>query len=207
MIADMSAGLAVMHSVKSVCAVPSAQLRRALLVFAMFSLGALGGFAQAQRPEASEASVKAAFLYKFAGYIEWGAGAFASDDAPFVIGVMGSDEVAAELARILPGRNIAGHPATVKKLRDGEAIRGAHLFFVARVEPPRLAQLLRAAQQSGALAVTDTDKGLEHGAAINFLVNEDRVGFEVSLDSAEKSGHRISSRMLTVARRVVPKAS
>ena len=34
----------------------------------------------------------------------------------------------------------------------------------------------------------------------------ERLGFEVSLESAERSGHRISSRMLSVARRVVPKA-
>ena len=41
--------------------------------------------ARAQRPEASEASVKAAFLYKFAGYIEWPPTAFASEDSPFVL--------------------------------------------------------------------------------------------------------------------------
>ena len=44
-------------------------------------------------------------------------------------------------------------------------------------------------------------------AAINFVLAEDHVGFEVSLASAQKSGHRISARMLAVARRVVPKGS
>lgn len=180
---------------------------RALLVFTLLFFGATTcAPAQAQRPEASEASVKAAFLYKFAGYVEWAPNAFASEEAPFVIGVMGSDDVAAELARILPGRSIGGHPAGVKRLRDGEAVRGVHLLFVSRVEAPRLAQLMRAAQQAGTLGVTETDKGLESGAAINFLLNEDRIGFEVSLDSAEKSGHRISSRMLGVARRVIPRS-
>jgi hypothetical protein len=157
-----------------------------------------------QRGEASESTVKAAFLYKFAGYVEWPPGLFAAADTPFVIAVTGSDEIAAELVKIVAGRSIAGHPVAVKRLREGEALRGAHLLFAGR-ETPRLAALLKAAQQQGVLAVTEAERGLELGSAINFVVADDRVGFEVSLDSAEKSGHRISSRMLAVARRVVPR--
>ena len=40
---------------------------------------------RAQHAEATEASVKAAFLYKFAAYVEWPAASFASDESPFVI--------------------------------------------------------------------------------------------------------------------------
>jgi hypothetical protein len=173
---------------------------------ALFVVCAMPPQASAQRVDAQEASVKAAFLYKFAGYIEWPAEAFAAPDAPFVIGVMGADDIAAELARIVPGRNVGGHPVVVKKLRESDPVRGIHLLFVWRVEPGRLQQVLRASQREGAFAVTENAKGLELGAAINF-VTEERVGFEVSLESAEKTGHRISSRMLTVARRVIPKAS
>ena len=54
-------------------------------------VAALLGFALTcaaqQRGEASESTVKAAFLYKFAGYIEWPVGLFAATDAPFVIAV------------------------------------------------------------------------------------------------------------------------
>ena len=43
--------------------------------------------------EALEASVKAAYLYKFLSYVDWPAAAFAAADAPQVIGVVGADEV------------------------------------------------------------------------------------------------------------------
>lgn len=65
--------------------------------------------------------------------------------------------------------------------------------------------MLRLAQQLGILAVTETERGLDNGATINFVTADERVGFEVSLASAERSGLRISSRMLAVARRVVPR--
>ena len=161
--------------------------------------------ALAQR-EAPEASVKAAFLYKFANYIEWPANAFTSPAAPLVIGVAGSDEIAAELERIVPGRSVNGHPVTVKRVAEGDSPRGVHLLFIGR-QHPGPAAALRGAREQSVLSITETERGLDMGSAINFVTAGDRVAFEVSLDAAEKSGHRISSRMLAVARRVVPKPS
>ena len=157
---------------------------------------------QALAQGAAEATVKAAFLYKFAGYVEWPAQALAQPDAPLVIGVMGADEVAAELEKLLPGRLVNGHRVAARRVRPGESLRGVHLLFVGRGEPG-LRAIATAAHAQGVLVVSETERGLEAGSAINFVNVEERVGFEVSLESAERSGLRISSRMLAVARRVV----
>jgi hypothetical protein len=162
--------------------------------------------ARAQRAEASESSVKAAFLYKFANYIEWPPAAFATPASPMVIGVVGADEIGAELDRIVPGRAVNGHPVSVKRVREGDPLRGIHLLFIGKGQGS-LAQLLRSAQGQSVLTVTETDRGLEMGSAINFVPAGERIAFEVSLEAAEKSGHRISSRMLSVARRVLGKSS
>jgi hypothetical protein len=161
--------------------------------------------AHAQRAEAPEAALKAAYLFKFASYIEWAPSDFESADASLVIAVAGEDDVAAELARIAPGRNVLGHPVAVRRLGEGDAFKGAHMLFVGK-DSPRLAALLRAAPGQRIITVTDVERGLEMGAAINFVLAGDRLGFEVSLDSADRSGHRISSRMLNVARRVIPRS-
>jgi hypothetical protein len=158
--------------------------------------------AQPARLEASEASVKAAFLYKFPAYIEWPPNAFASPAAPFVFGVVAQEEVAAELERLVAGRQWNSHPMAVKRV-DGENARGVQVLFVGRAAGDRVATMVRAAQVPGVLVVTEGDKGFAAGSAINFVVQEDRVGFEVSPDAAERNGLRISSRMLAVARRVV----
>jgi len=153
---------------------------------------------------ATESAIKAAYLFKFAGYVEWPETAFASSAAPIVIAVAGSEEVAAELERLLPGRTIDGRKGVVRRVKEGESLQGVHLAFVGRrVENAK--QQVRAAQQAGALTVTDA--GLESGAAINFVTADERVAFEVSLEGAERSGHRISSRMLAVAKRVVAKGA
>jgi hypothetical protein len=181
----------------------SARLGR-LLVFATLLGAAMVPDAFAQRVEANEATVKAAFLYKFAGYVDWPAASFPAPDAPFVFGVIGNDEVAAELAKATAARQIGGHPVVVKRVREGEPLRGMHVVFVGRGVADRLSTLIRAAQLPALLVVTETERGLEAGSAINFVVADDRVGFEVSLDAAERNGLKISSRMLAVARRVLP---
>ena len=147
-----------------------------------------------------EPAVKAAFLYRFAAYIDWPAPPRA--DAPFVIATLNADEVAGELATMLPGRAVAGRPAVVRKVKEGESLQGVQMLFVGRRTADTRAAV-RAAMEQGVLAVTETT--LDHGAAINFIISESRVAFEVSLEAAERSGHRISSRMLSVAKRVVAK--
>ena len=161
--------------------------------------------AHAQEREVTEAGVKAAFLYKFANYVEWPPAAWASPTAPLVIGVMSSDEVATELEHIAPGRSVNGHPVTVKRVREGDVLGGIHLLFIGR-SLVSLAPVLRAAREHSVIAVTESARGLEQGSAINFVTAADRVAFEVSLDPVEKAGARISARMLAVARRVVPKS-
>ena len=162
------------------------------------------GAAHAHAQVASEAAVKAAFVHKFMGYVEWPPH-LANPEAPIVIGTLGSDDVTQELERIVPSRPVGGRRLVVRKLSEGDTFKGLHVLFIGRGEPATRA-ILRQAREQGVLTVTETERGIEMGAAINFVSTDDRVGFEVSLDSAERSGVRISSRMLAVARRVVPKS-
>lgn len=177
--------------------------RRGFYWLAAAAILVLSPLAHAQ--QAAEATVKAAFLYKFAGYVEWPDSAVGAAEAPFTIGIAGADDVAADLERLVPGRMVMNRRVVVRRLKEGESLKGVHLLFIGRGEA-NLRPMVRAAQQQGTLIVTETERGLDMGSAINFLILDDRVGFEVSLESAERSGLRISSRMLAVARRVVPRS-
>lgn len=159
------------------------------------------GQAPAGRLEASEAGVKAAFLYKFASYVEWPEAALGNAEAPFMVAVIGADEVATELER-LQGKAVHGRRVAVRRLKDGDSFAGVQMLFVGRGQS-NIRGILRGAQQPGLLVVTELERGLEMGSAINFVIADDRVGFEVSVEAAERNGLRVSSRMLNVARRVV----
>lgn len=162
----------------------------------------LPALAQAGATQALERRVKAAFLYKFLAYAEFPAGAFNDSAAPVTIGVIGSDEMAAELARVVAGRQALGRPIQVRSLREGETGAPVHLLFVAGSDNARAARVLRGAP-AALMPVTECEFGLHYGSVINFRIIEDRVRFDVSLDSAEKNNVKLSSRLLTVANRVV----
>ena len=144
-----------------------------------------------------ESQVKAAFLYKFTGYVEWPEGAFASADAPLNIGVIGADALAAELEQVVAGRKANDRPVLVRRLKPEDSLKGLQIVFIGQSTPPHLRPW------PGLLVVTESEGALAQGSVINFVLVERRVRFEISLDAAEKNGLRLSSRLLAVAEKVI----
>jgi uncharacterized protein DUF4154 len=151
-----------------------------------------------------EQGIKAAFLYKFLGYVEWPAGALNNPAAPIVIGVLGADDIADELRTIVAGRRIAQHPIEIRRVAEAGALDGVHVLFIGRDGASALPRLAPAAHARSVLLISDFDGGLEQGSVINLLVVDNRVRFEVSLEAAERSELKLSSRMLAVAMWVRP---
>jgi len=149
-----------------------------------------------------EQRVKAAFLYQFASYVEWPAHSFAQPDTPVTIAAMGGEKLASELKQLSAGRTVGGRKVEVKLVKPGESLAGIHILFIGGAENARLAQVAQAAKQRPMLIVTEADGALGQGSMINFIIVERRVRFEVALDSVEKSGLRLSSRLLAVAQQV-----
>lgn len=184
-------------------AVPSARriarVRRALAGCLAAATLAMGTVAVAAE-EALEASVKAAYLYKFLGYVDWPATAFASSDAPHVIGVTGDDAVLAELQRLVAGRSVNGRPLVATRVSANEPVESLHVLYVGR--GARIAAALRGVAGRPVLTVADAGGGLAEGAVLNFLMVQGKVRFEASLRAAERAGLKLSARLLAVAERV-----
>lgn len=170
-----------------------------VLALLCLTLSCLAGAAAPQAPgvQQVERSVKSAFLYKFLGYVDF-PDAPETAAAPLTVGVLAADDIAAELARITLGRSVHGRAVAVRVLKDGDTPAGLHMLFVG-ADAGRAGAMLRAAQQANVLTVTETDNGLQQGGVINFRLVDDRVRFEVSLAAAERSGLKLSSRLLSVA--------
>jgi hypothetical protein len=185
---------------------PSDSSRRALLRRALagaaIAAGVLGPARAQPAGTVLERSVKAAFIYKFLGYTEFPASAFSEPASPVLIGVVGSDEMAAELSRIVAGRTVNNRPIAVRQYREGDTPALVHLLFVAGADSARAARVLRQAPPGPVLLVTECSNGLPAGSIINFRLVDERVRFDVSLEAADKNNIKLSSRLLTVANHV-----
>ncbi len=152
---------------------------------------------------ALESQVKAAYLYKFAGYVEWPEASFARPDAPLLIAVAGNDALATQLERIVSGRSVHGHPLQVRRVQGADDLAGAHILFIdGGVERGLASALLAAARGHSLLTVSDGSDALAHGVMIGFVVANDRLRFDIALRQVAPSKLKISARMLAVAHRV-----
>nr|WP_306673946.1 YfiR family protein [Tahibacter caeni] len=149
-----------------------------------------------------EKRVKAAFIYKFATYVDWPASAFAAPDSPLVFGVLGDRAIAEEIGRAVNGRLIDAHPLQVRELRDGDDLKDVNVLFVGAGSA--LAPVLGASGVRPVLVVTEADSALSQGSVINFIVADGRVRFEISAAGAEQRGLKLSSRLLAVAHNLRP---
>lgn len=156
----------------------------------------------AQAPgSARESAVKAAFLYKFAGFIEWPTGTFRGPDDPLVVGVSGNDAVAGDLEQLAAGRTVDGRPVVVRRLREGDPVGAVHVLLVGSRSDDELRE--QAASVPGpVLLVTEQPEGLSLGGVLNFMNDGSRVRFSASLPAADARRLRLSARLLAVARHV-----
>ena len=173
----------------------------------LLGTGLAAGCRAQSATDAPEYRIKAAFVCKFAGYVEWPAQVFARPDSPIVIGVMAADAVVDELARTATGLSADGRPLVVRRLRRGEPVASVHLVYIASSEEGRLAETLPALKGQPVLVVTESSHALALGSMINFVVVDDKVRFDIAPQAAEASHLRISARLLGVARSLIGKAS
>lgn len=172
---------------------------RAPIGLLLLCLGCAFGAAQSQAAAFSADSVKAAFLYRFASYVEWPADAPAG---PFVIAVASGDGVAKQLESLLPRMTVHGRPAQVRRVTRAADLEGVHILYVGSGALSRSRSLRAAALKRPILIVTDDEAGLDAGGVINFIPGERNVRFEVSLVAADRARLKINSALLSVAARV-----
>jgi hypothetical protein len=175
--------------------------RRRLLLGALLACCAEITFARAEN-QAMENQVKAAFLYKFGSYVEWPAQTFERPDSPFVIGILATDNFADMLEQLIAGRGMNGRPVVVQRMRRGEPPKGQHILFIAHTESTALSEMVAATKGKAVLTVTDSERGLGTGCMISFVVENNRVRFDIAPEPAEQNKLKISARLMSVARKV-----
>jgi hypothetical protein len=158
---------------------------------------------RAQPGRATVDEVKAAYIHKFAGYVDWPPGVFADAAAPCIVGVVGSDVVYAELLHVVAGRPVQGRTVQVRLLTRPEQAAGVHMLFIGHDAWPVARSWIAAVKGRPVVVVTDAPNGSAMGAALTFVQVNKRLRFEASVRAAEQAGLRLSSRLLAVAQRVV----
>jgi YfiR/HmsC-like len=176
------------------------RLPKIILLGFLYGLLLAGSAAQAQSGP-SEYQVKAAFLYNFAKFVKWPDAAFAETNAPLVIGILGEDPFGANLELAIQGKNINGHPLSIRKLESSAEMKSCQVIFVCRKPKHNLLATVAKLKNASVLTVSETDHFIEAGGMINFVVEDTKVRFEINDSAASHAGLTISSKLLSLAKK------
>jgi hypothetical protein len=183
------------------------RLLRPIIVIGICLSLALGASAQTlDTSDSSEYLIKAGFIYNFAKLVGWPASAFAQPDSPIVIGILGTDPFGTIIDRILADKKIDARRFVIKRLKWGMDLKDCDILFIGSSEAPHLEEVLRSLRGQPVLTIGETPGFARRGCIINLIVEDNKVRFEVNLDSAKQADLNISSRLLALAK-IIPQAS
>jgi hypothetical protein len=151
----------------------------------------------------SEYLIKAGFTYNFAKLMQWPDRAFPQPDSPIVIGILGADPFGNTLREVLTGKNVNGRTFVVKHLKLGAELKDCNILFVTASETAHLDEIFRVVRGLPILTIGESPNFARRGGIINFVLEDDKVHFEVNVEAAKQADITISSRLLTLAR-IIP---
>jgi hypothetical protein len=150
----------------------------------------------AARP--SETAVKAAFLTKFAAYVDWPASLRLAPNAPITLCIVGGDPFGRAIDKAVQGQQIDSHPIVLKRMASAAGADGCQVAFVDGTGARSTADMLHALQGKPVLTVTDGRMGRDRGM-IHFVVDDGRVRFHIDRAAAESCGLDLDARLLAIA--------
>jgi len=157
-------------------------------------------FLPAQQSNPSEYEVKAAYLYDFGKFVTWPANDTAAGE--FTICVLGVDPFGAALDAITAGERINGKRIAINRIAKSQEAVSCQILFFSSSEESQLKEILATLDKTSVLTVSDISQFTRRGGMIQFVVEANKVRFEVNVTSAEHAGLILSSQLLKVATKV-----
>lgn len=162
--------------------------------------------AWAQDSRKLEYEVKAAFLVKFGEFVDWTTNttATAANPKPFVIGILGADPFGAGFDAAVQKEKIGGRPLQLRRAQNPAELDDCQMVFISSSEEATLVKWFTHFEGKGVLTVGETPSFAARGGMIGFVKVDGKVRFEINSPAAEKSGLRVSAKLLQLSRPLAP---
>jgi len=169
-----------------------------ILLTALICGGLLSPTAQAQE---QEASIKAAFIFNFIKFTDWPLARLESSPVLQVC-VLSVREPLRTALDALNGKTALKREIRLRTLESIDAVNPCHVLVLGEVPVQRTAPLQRLAQAQSILTIGETVGFIDEGGMIGLLVLDNKVRFEINLETVRNAGLNLSAQLLRLALRV-----
>jgi hypothetical protein len=146
----------------------------------------------------NEYQVKAAFILNFAKFVEWPSDAF-DDGGTLVVGVIGDDPFGSALDH-LSGNTASGRRLKIKRFRWGDNLRVCQILFISNSEGRHLGKIMESIKGTSILTIGEMPQFNQSAGMIRFVIQNNKVRFEINAAAAGQARLRISSKLLALSK-------
>ncbi|MFO7843976.1 MAG: YfiR family protein [Bacteroidales bacterium] len=139
---------------------------------------------------------QAMFSYNFTKFFDWPQSEKQGD---FVMGVLGNRSLASELEKVTAGKKNVTQPIVVKYFRNINDVEKCHVIFVDALKSEDISEI-HSKTGTHCLIITDSNTGINKGAAIQFVTEGDRLKYDFKSENALKHGLKFHSKVKEMAR-------
>ncbi|MFI5057474.1 MAG: YfiR family protein [Candidatus Acidiferrales bacterium] len=150
-----------------------------------------------------ESRSKANFISQIPRFVDWPDMEFPTAQSPFAICLLGEFSFVPTLAGIMRGTLAQGRRVEIRSVRPEQGLRACQILFITQSKRKMYGKVLDGVQGSSVLTIGETPDFIDAGGGVSLLFELETLHFEVNLAAANGAHLRISSGMLSLARRVV----
>jgi hypothetical protein len=173
-----------------------------LVIFLCMVLAMRGQKIGAQSSD-EEYRVKAAFLFHFAQLVDWPLDSLKDTDGSLFLCTVGDDTFQGALEATIAGKAVGTRTLRVRHLKEAEDMQGCQIVFLGKAQSKHIPALLAGLHNAPILTVGETPGFLESGGMVRFLLEDNRVRFDINLAAADAAGLKIGARLLILAQNVL----
>ncbi len=150
-------------------------------------------------PKSKEYHIKAAFLLNFVKFIEWPSDVSSDTSSLLTVYILGNDPFD-EALNTIENKIVKEMKLIIRRISRIEDVEDCQILFVSTSEKKNLSEILSKIKDRPILTVAETKNFCQSGGVVNFIIVKGKVRFEINVDAAERSGLKISSKLLKLAK-------
>ncbi len=157
------------------------------------------GFNRIQNYDDTNAKIKATFIYNFTRYIEW---PLELKQGNFIIAVIGTTPLFTELGTMRDFTTRGNQEFAINKYVSVNSIEKCHIIYVANDQSYKIAEIAEKFKNKPTLIISESPGLVEKGAGINFVIKDNKHGFEINKANIAAHGLSMAQNLANFATKV-----
>jgi hypothetical protein len=176
--------------------------QRATFWLCLAFLTAFAGLAAPAWAAATEAELKAAFIYNFAKYVDWPAAVLDATPGVLTLCQVGERDALFDALSDLDGKLVRNRGLRVRNVPRHDNLKNCLVVVLGDSEGASYEAVLKRLDGAPVLTVNGSERFLDAGGVISLVAEGGKMRFDINLAAARHNNLVLSSNLLKLARQV-----